>query len=38
VPVLLAAQKRPFFKAAKAMHVRLNGGTEAIEASAPRSP
>jgi len=35
-PVLLAAQRRPYFKAAKEMHVRLNG-VEATETSALRS-
>ena len=36
VPVLLTAQRRPFFKAAKEMHARLNG-VEATETSAFRS-
>ena len=38
-PVWLAAQRRPFFKAAKEMHARLNGGKEKTrELQEPSSP
>ena len=38
-PVWLAAQRRPFFKAAKEMHARLNGSKgKALELQEPSSP
>ena len=38
-PVWLAAQRRPFFKAAKEMHARLNGGNGmTLELQEPSSP
>ena len=38
-PVWLAAQRRPFFKAAKEMHARLNGGKgKTMELQEPSSP